>query len=211
MLVVYSNMCFVFLFLFFFSSRRRHTRSTRDWSSDVCSSDLRGRARVVRRSGRHHHGGRGPPRRETRRPPGAARAARRGKLLRSHAPKAAVGRPLRPRAQVVLTELRVRDLAVIADVSLPLAPGLNVLTGETGAGKSMLVDALSLLLGERASADVVRPGAPKTVIEGAFDLSSTALDRLRHTLTAIGVKPDEARPVLHSAITCARPCRGHIM
>ncbi len=47
----------------------------------------------------------------------------------------------------MLTELRVRDLAVIADVTLPLAPGLNVLTGETGAGKSMLVDALALLLG----------------------------------------------------------------
>jgi DNA repair protein RecN (Recombination protein N) len=68
----------------------------------------------------------------------------------------------------VLTELRVRDLAVIADVTLPLKPGLNVLTGETGAGKSMLVDALALLLGERASADVVRPGADKTVIEALF-------------------------------------------
>jgi len=68
----------------------------------------------------------------------------------------------------VLTELRVRDLAVIADVTLPLQPGLNVLTGETGAGKSMLVDALALLLGERASADVVRPGAEKTVIEALF-------------------------------------------
>jgi len=52
----------------------------------------------------------------------------------------------------VLTELRVRDLAVIADVTLPFQPGLNVLTGETGAGKSMVVDALALLLGERASA-----------------------------------------------------------
>ena len=68
----------------------------------------------------------------------------------------------------MLTELRVRDLAVIADVTLPLQPGLNVLTGETGAGKSMLVDALALLLGERASADMVRPGAEKTVIEALF-------------------------------------------
>jgi len=57
----------------------------------------------------------------------------------------------------VLTELRVRDLAVIADVTLPLQPGFNVLTGETGAGKSMLVAALALRLGERASSDVVRP------------------------------------------------------
>ena len=101
----------------------------------------------------------------------------------------------------MLVELRVRDLAVIADVTLPLTPGLNVLTGETGAGKSMLVDALALLLGERASADVVRPGAPKTVIEGAFELTSTALDRLRPPLTALGVEPDDARLVLKREIT----------
>jgi DNA repair protein RecN (Recombination protein N) len=69
----------------------------------------------------------------------------------------------------MLTELRVRDLATIADVTLQLGPGLNVLTGETGAGKSMLVDALALLLGERAASGSVRPGASKTVVEGAFD------------------------------------------
>ena len=57
----------------------------------------------------------------------------------------------------MLAELRVRDLAVIADVTLPLSPGLNVLTGETGAGKSLLVDALALLLGERASSEMVAP------------------------------------------------------
>ncbi len=71
----------------------------------------------------------------------------------------------------MLTELRVRDLAVIADVTLPLKPGLNVLTGETGAGKSMLVDALSLLLGDRASTDLVRPGTARAVVEAAFDVA----------------------------------------
>ncbi len=70
----------------------------------------------------------------------------------------------------MLTELRVRDLAVIRDVTLRLRPGLNVLTGETGAGKSMLVDALALLLGERASDDIIRPGAERTIVEAAFDL-----------------------------------------
>jgi DNA repair protein RecN (Recombination protein N) len=69
----------------------------------------------------------------------------------------------------MLVELRVRDLAVIADVSIPLKPGLNVLTGETGAGKSMLVDALALLLGERASGDLVRPGATRAVVEAVFE------------------------------------------
>src|SRR3989442_12239848 len=69
----------------------------------------------------------------------------------------------------MLTELRVRDLATIADVTLHLGPGLNVLTGETGTGKSMLVDALSLLLGERAAAGDVRPGTGKAIVEGAFE------------------------------------------
>src|SRR3990172_5052747 len=74
----------------------------------------------------------------------------------------------------MLTEIRVRDLAVIADVTLQLQSGLNVLTGETGAGKSLLVDALALVLGERASSDVVRPGAQRAVVEAAFDLSTPA-------------------------------------
>jgi len=87
----------------------------------------------------------------------------------------------------MLRELRVRDLAVISDVTLPLQAGLNVLTGETGAGKSMLVDALSLLLGERASADAVRPGAEKTVVEGAFELDATVSSRLLPSLTALGL------------------------
>src|SRR5207237_8585573 len=114
-------------------------------------------------------------------------------------------------APVVLTELRVRDLAVIADVTLSLTPGLNVLTGETGAGKSMLVDALALLLGERASSDVVRPGASKTVIEGAFEFTSTALHRLSPAFTAPGVEADAGPPVLTREIAGAGapPARGH--
>jgi DNA repair protein RecN (Recombination protein N) len=101
----------------------------------------------------------------------------------------------------VLTELRVRDLAVIADVTLPLAPGLNVLTGETGAGKSMLVDALALLLGERASSDVVRPGAQKTVIEGAFEFATAALSRLLPPFAALGVEAEDGRLVLKREIS----------
>jgi len=96
----------------------------------------------------------------------------------------------------VLTELRVRDLAVIADVTLPFQPGLNVLTGETGAGKSMVVDALSLLLGERASADVVRPGAEKTVVEGAFEFASAVHRHLLSPFAALGVELEDGRLVL---------------
>lgn len=101
----------------------------------------------------------------------------------------------------MLTELRVRDLAVIADVTLPLGAGLNVLTGETGAGKSMLVDALALLLGERASSDVVRAGAKKTVIEGAFELAPSILQRLSASIAAVGVEPEEGRLILKREIT----------
>jgi len=96
----------------------------------------------------------------------------------------------------MLVELRVRDLAVIADVTLPLAPGLNVLTGETGAGKSLLVDALALLLGERASGDVVRPGATKATVEGAFELDPAVRERLREPLADAGVEPVDADGVL---------------
>jgi DNA repair protein RecN (Recombination protein N) len=96
----------------------------------------------------------------------------------------------------VLTELRVRDLAVIADVTLPFRPGLNVLTGETGAGKSMVVDALSLLLGERASADVVRPGAEKTIVEGAFEFASAVHRHLLPPFAALGIELEEGRLVL---------------
>ncbi len=96
----------------------------------------------------------------------------------------------------MLTELRVRDLAVIADVTLPFQPGLNVLTGETGAGKSMVVDALALLLGERASADVVRPGADKTVVEGAFEFVGAVHRHLLPPFAALGVELEEGRLVL---------------
>lgn len=99
----------------------------------------------------------------------------------------------------MLTELRVRDLAVIADVTLPLAPGLNVLTGETGAGKSMLVDALALLLGERGSSEVVRPGAQKTVIEGAFDLSDRPA--VRQSAQTLGVEIEDGLLVVKREIT----------
>ena len=72
----------------------------------------------------------------------------------------------------MLLELRIRDLAIIRQVMLPLAPAFNVLTGETGAGKSIIVGALTVLLGERANADMVRTGADRATVEGVFDVSA---------------------------------------
>jgi DNA repair protein RecN (Recombination protein N) len=68
----------------------------------------------------------------------------------------------------VLTELRVRDLGVIEDVRIDLGPGMTAVTGETGAGKTLLVEALQLLLGARADPTLVRPGAIEALVEGRF-------------------------------------------
>jgi DNA repair protein RecN (Recombination protein N) len=70
----------------------------------------------------------------------------------------------------VLRELRVRNLAVIESLTVPFGPGLNVLTGETGAGKSILIDALTLLFGERAQpAETIRAGTETATVEAVFD------------------------------------------
>jgi len=68
----------------------------------------------------------------------------------------------------MLRELRIRDLAVIEKVTVPFAPGLNVLTGETGAGKSILLDALVLLRGGRAQSEVIRSDSETALVEGVF-------------------------------------------
>jgi DNA repair protein RecN (Recombination protein N) len=72
----------------------------------------------------------------------------------------------------VLQEIRIRDLGVIDDAVVELHPGLTVLTGETGAGKTMVVTALLLLLGSRADPALVRAGADRAVVEGVLDLAA---------------------------------------
>src|SRR3990172_4446347 len=120
----------------------------------------------------------------------------------------------------MLTEIRVRDLAVIADVTLQLQSGLNVLTGETGAGKSLLVDALALVLGERASSDVVCPGAPRAVVEAVFDLTtsttsttsrtSTILSALSAAAAEAGVELDDGRLIVRREISAEGRSRAWV-
>ncbi len=74
----------------------------------------------------------------------------------------------------MLEELRISNFAIIEHLELGFAGGLNVITGETGAGKSIIVDAVELLLGGKADATMVRSGAERTVIEGTFALNETA-------------------------------------
>jgi len=78
-------------------------------------------------------------------------------------------RPLRPLAAGRLTELTVRDLALIEKLRISFEPGLNVLTGETGAGKSLLIDALGLAVGARADTSLVRHGSDAAHVEALFD------------------------------------------
>ena len=69
----------------------------------------------------------------------------------------------------MLKELKVRDLALVAEATVRFGPGLNLLTGETGSGKSLIIDALSLSLGARGGADQVRHGAGRASVEAVFD------------------------------------------
>jgi len=108
----------------------------------------------------------------------------------------------------VLTELRVRNFAIIESVTLPLAGGLNVLTGETGAGKSIIVGALSLLLGERASVDSIRTGADRAVVEGVFD--AAAQPALLALLDERGIDVDEGTVVLRREIASTGRTRAWI-
>lgn len=98
----------------------------------------------------------------------------------------------------MLIELRLRNVAVIDAVTLPLAEGLNVLTGETGAGKSLIVGALGMLLGERAASDRVRAGSEKATVEGVFDVKRGA--GVRAALDARGIEADDELLVLKREI-----------
>jgi DNA repair protein RecN (Recombination protein N) len=77
----------------------------------------------------------------------------------------------------MLCELRIKNLAIIEDVSLSFHEGLNVLTGETGAGKSIVIDALCLALGERASSELIRSGEKEVVVEAFFDIPPSRFNR----------------------------------
>ena len=78
----------------------------------------------------------------------------------------------------MLLGLKISNIAVIEEVEVSFAPGLTVLTGETGAGKSILIDSLGLLLGARASADVVRAGCDEASVEAVFAKTPALAARL---------------------------------
>jgi DNA repair protein RecN (Recombination protein N) len=87
----------------------------------------------------------------------------------------------------VLIELRLENYAVIDNAAVEFASGLNLLTGETGAGKSILIDALALLLGEKASSDVIRTGAERAVVAAVFECEGAAADSIAKILENNGL------------------------
>lgn len=108
----------------------------------------------------------------------------------------------------MLVELHIRNVAVIDAVTLPLAAGLNVLTGETGAGKSLIIGALGMLLGERTAADRVRAGSEKASVEGVFDIRTLA--SLRVLLDERGIEADDDHLVLKREVSSAGRSRAWI-
>ncbi|HTF60785.1 MAG TPA: AAA family ATPase, partial [Actinomycetes bacterium] len=94
----------------------------------------------------------------------------------------------------MLAELRIRDLGVIDDARLEVSAGLNVLTGETGAGKTMVVDALALLLGGRADPGAVRAGRPAALVEGRLQTGDDA--QVAAALATAGVDDEEGEVVV---------------
>ena len=101
----------------------------------------------------------------------------------------------------MLIELRIRDYAVIHDLTLELGPGLSALSGETGAGKSIIVGALSLLLGERASSDKVRSGAERAMVEAVFDVSGHP--KLAAQVSDLGIEAEDGLLILRREVAAA--------
>lgn len=91
----------------------------------------------------------------------------------------------------MLVELRLENYAVVDNLVVEFAPGLNLLTGETGAGKSILIDALALLLGDKASTDVIRSGADKATISAVFEVEIGAEKTVAQILENNGIDADQ--------------------
>jgi DNA repair protein RecN (Recombination protein N) len=90
--------------------------------------------------------------------------------------------------KIVLTLLKIKNIALIDDLSIEFGRGLNLLTGETGSGKSIIVDSLAALTGERVSNDLIKDGCDSAAIEGLFSVNAVA--ELRSLLEASGIEID---------------------
>ncbi len=98
----------------------------------------------------------------------------------------------------MLTQLDIQNIALIDRLNLEIGQGLNVLTGETGAGKSILIDSINAVLGERVSRDLIRTGKDKAIIEAVFQYENAGIDRI---LEETGIDRDEGNIILSREIS----------
>src|SRR3989441_11814688 len=110
----------------------------------------------------------------------------------------------------VLVELRLENYAVIDNVAVEFAPGLNLLTGETGAGKSILIDALALLLGEKAYSDVIRAGAERAIVSAVFEVESGSEKAVSKILENNGLGWEEDSVILRREIAAGGKGRAFV-
>lgn len=103
----------------------------------------------------------------------------------------------------MLTQLRIKDFAIIDDLTIRFEPGFNVFTGETGTGKSIIVGAFGLALGERAQTDMIRTGKDETIVEASFDLTAHPL------LERLGITADDGI-ILRRNLSSAGKSRAYI-
>jgi DNA repair protein RecN (Recombination protein N) len=103
----------------------------------------------------------------------------------------------------VLLELRLENYAVIDNAAVEFGPGLNLLTGETGAGKSILIDALALLLGGKASSEVIRTGADRAVVAAVFELEGASVNLVARILEQNGIDAEDSSIILRREIAAA--------
>lgn len=108
----------------------------------------------------------------------------------------------------MLRELHIRDLGVIEDATLSLHPGLTVVTGETGAGKTMVVTGLGLVLGGRADAALVRTGSEEAVVEAELELAQD--HGARRTIAEVGGVADEPELLLSRTVSAVGRSRAHV-
>jgi DNA repair protein RecN (Recombination protein N) len=113
----------------------------------------------------------------------------------------------------MLQVLKLKNLAIVRSAEIEFSPGYNVITGETGAGKSILIDGLMLVLGERAERGVIRTGAEECVIEAVFDFSK-ASEEVRKFLEDRGISADDpvaVRRLLSARVTSKQTINGSLV
>ncbi|MBI3813815.1 MAG: DNA repair protein RecN [Nitrospinae bacterium] len=108
----------------------------------------------------------------------------------------------------MLKELRIKNYAIIDELNIEFKPGLNILTGETGAGKSIIIESLGLILGERASDEMIRSGEDSAAIEAVFDISK--MKRIKDTLLESGIEPEDEELIIRRQVSRSGKNRSYI-